>query len=133
MTDDRLALAPLASAAATLRTVMEMAPRTMVVRDSIIKRFEFTYELSWRAMRRALEAHGTAVDAFSRRNLYREAARFGLIDDPETWFEYHAARNLASHTCNEDMAVRVVAMMEGFLPAVERLLAALAKFDVDPA
>ena len=133
MSDDRLALSPLTNAAAALRRVMDMQPRTDVVRDAIVKRFEFTCELAWRTMRRALMAHGTSVDELSRRNLYRAAARSGLIDDPEAWFRYHEGRNLTSHTYDEATALRVIAMIDGFGAAVERLLASLATFDVDPA
>ncbi len=34
----------------------------------------------------------------------RNAARRGLIDDPEVWFLHRELRNITEHACNEDTA-----------------------------
>jgi nucleotidyltransferase substrate binding protein (TIGR01987 family) len=47
------------------------------IRDSVIQRFEFTYELSWKFLLRqlAFDLGSEAVDKLSRRDLYRVVAR----------------------------------------------------------
>jgi hypothetical protein len=71
MADQPFLLGPLERAAASLATALA-APESEFVRDSIVKRFEFTYELSWKLMRRhfawaALEpAPETRKDLFAR-------------------------------------------------------------------
>jgi len=69
-------------------------------RDSVIKRFEYTYELSWKMMQRWIGENVSpdAPDTMTRKDLYRLAAQKKLIDDPNKWFQYHQARNVSSHT-----------------------------------
>ena len=86
------------------------------IRDSVIQRFEFTYELSWKFLSRhlALDLGSDAVDKLSRRDLYRTAAEKGLIKDAATWFEYHTARNTTSHTYNVSIAEQVYEVAQEF-------------------
>ena len=46
--------------------------RDEFIRDSVIQRFEFTYEVRWKFLSRhlALELEAKTVDRFSRRDLY---------------------------------------------------------------
>lgn len=97
-----------------------------VVRDAAIKRFEFTYEISWKMMRRHLLWAGMAEsDLLSRRDLFRQAARHSLIEDPAIWFAYHEARNLTAHTYDENNARKVVALLKQFTKDAGKLLTAL--------
>lgn len=77
------------------------------LRDSVIQRFEYTYELCWKFMQRWLTDNVSpeaAQPLYSRKELFRLAARQRLIDDPTAWFAHHAARNVSAHTYNEDHA-----------------------------
>ena len=58
----------------------------------------------------------------AKRDLYREAAARGLIDDPTAWFGYQAARNETSHTYNAAKAREVHASGVSFADDAERLL-----------
>lgn len=86
------------------------------IRDSVIQRFEYTYELSWKFLSRHLEQDlgSDTVDKFSRRDLYRVGAEKGLIDDASKWFEYHTARNMTSHTYNMSVADQVYEIARQF-------------------
>lgn len=97
------------------------------VRAGVIQHFEFTYELSWKFIKRWLETNisPTAADGVTRRELFRLAAENRLLDDVDEWMRYHEARNLTTHTYQPEIAERVYAAAHGFAAAAARLLAAL--------
>ncbi len=72
------------------------------IRAGVIQNFEFTYELSWKFIKRWLETNlgNTEVDGVSRKRLFLLAAESLLIDDVTLWMQYHKYRNLTSHTYN---------------------------------
>jgi nucleotidyltransferase substrate binding protein (TIGR01987 family) len=94
------------------------------IKAGAIQNFEFTYELCWKFMKRWLEntMGNTYVDGVSRRELYRIAAEHQLIDDVDQWMIYHKARNITSHTYNEDRAEEVFQIAKIFVTDAEKLL-----------
>ena len=94
------------------------------IKAGAIQNFEFTYELCWKFMKRWLEntMGNTYVDGVSRRELYRIAAEHRLIDDVDQWMIYHKARNITSHTYNEDRAEEVFQIAKIFVTDAEKLL-----------
>lgn len=84
------------------------APEDEELRDAVIQRFEFTMDLSWKMIQRFLKGAGVPDSEIrTKRDLFREAARLGLIEDPERWFTHYEARNATSHTYNQEIAVQV--------------------------
>ena len=61
------------------------------------------------------------------KSLVREGSRFGLIDDPEVWFECRRMRNITSHTYDEATAEKVTGSAKSFLKNAKSLLGALKK------
>ena len=57
----------------------------------------------------------------------REGFHFGLIDDPEVWFENRRMRNISSHTYDEATAEKVAGSAKSFLKDAKSLLEALEK------
>jgi nucleotidyltransferase substrate binding protein (TIGR01987 family) len=100
-----------------------------IVRDSVIQRFEYTYELAWKMMKRWLEMNlgSSYVDGIPRKELFRLAAEHHLIEDPTRWFAYHEARNQTSHVYDESVAKSVFGVTEPFLEDVEQFLSELEK------
>ena len=95
------------------------------IRAGVIQNFEFTYELCWKFMRRWLRENADIEEAEyprTRKELFRLAARSGLIKDPLSWFSYSDARNLTSHTYDEDKAESVYETAVGFLEDARYLL-----------
>jgi nucleotidyltransferase substrate binding protein (TIGR01987 family) len=94
------------------------------IKAGAIQNFEFTYELCWKFMKRWLEntLGNTYVDGVSRRELYRIAAEHQLIKDVDQWMIYHKARNITSHTYNEDRAEEVFQIAKTFAVDAEKLL-----------
>lgn len=61
----------------------------------------------------------------SRKDLFRLAARLELIADPLPWFEYAEARNLTSHTYDQERARQMVQVAQRFVADAAAVLAAL--------
>ena len=98
-----------------------------LVKAGVIQNFEFTYESSWKMLKRqlVLEEGSASINLLSRKDLYRLGAQKGLIDTPEAWFGYHRARNETSHTYDEAKSAEVYKIAIDFLPSVKYLLKAL--------
>lgn len=105
------------------KEIMKNLDKIMVngLRAGVIQNFEFTYEISWKYMKRWLEINigSSLVDGVSRRHLFRLAIEHHLINDVDTWMDYHIARNKTSHTYNEDTAEYVYNTAKKFLVDVK--------------
>jgi nucleotidyltransferase substrate binding protein (TIGR01987 family) len=97
------------------------------LKAGLIQNFEFTYELSWKAIKRWLENNISpdAADGVTRRELFRMAAENLLIADVEEWMVYHAARNETSHQYGMEMAQEVMQVLGEFGISAQQLLSAL--------
>ena len=129
----KLLFSPLIAAVKTLEEALA-EPYTVFMRDAIIQRFEYTYELAWKLIKRALEIEDADAeeDMLTKKDLFRKAAEAGLITDPEVWFEYHKARNLTSHAYDEVKADQVYAAAQKFPASVHELLNQLHfKYDTE--
>lgn len=92
-----------------------------IIRDSVIQRFEFTIELSWKLLFKTLQHQGLQVPQ-TPKNIIREGARVGLISDPELWIYLIDQRNLSSHTYKENLAEQVYASAKKTPAAVKDLI-----------
>ena len=81
-----------------------------IIRDSLIQRFEFTYELAWKCMFYWLRDQGEQVPEMQK-PILAAAFRCELIDDPKLWEEIKKQRDETSHTYNEANAVSVSAFV----------------------
>jgi nucleotidyltransferase substrate binding protein (TIGR01987 family) len=79
------------------------------LRDSLIQRFEFCYELAWKCLKLWLEDKG--VDARNPKDVLRESAGQGFLHDVAGWTAVHENRNLTSHTYDEAQAEKVAAFV----------------------
>ncbi|MFA6180088.1 MAG: HI0074 family nucleotidyltransferase substrate-binding subunit [Candidatus Methylopumilus sp.] len=85
-------------------------PEDDLIRDALIKRFEFTFETAWKAMYRWLLARGAEVDEEAYSVLPR-AYKNRLITADDAWADIRKKRNLTSHTYKEEMAIEVAAFV----------------------
>ncbi|MDD5028987.1 MAG: nucleotidyltransferase substrate binding protein [Rhodoferax sp.] len=103
------------------------------LRDACIQRFEYTFELSWKMLKRRLELDlpdAQSVDAMSFRELMRSGGERGLLHDVDAWMVFRDKRNLTSHTYNASKAADVAAVIPAFIQHAQTLLAQLqAKSD----
>lgn len=102
-------------------------PDNELLRDGVIQRFEYTMDLSWKMIQRYLKHIAQVEESAIRtkKDLFREAGRLGLITNVEAWFGYYEARNETSHTYDPQIAESVFKQAELFLPDAMSLLKAL--------
>lgn len=107
-------------------------PRDEELRDAVIQRFEYTMDLSWKFLQRVLRHAGVQEsDIRTKRDLFREGAKMGLLADPVKWFGYHEARNETSHTYDEEVARRVYDQAMSFHADARQLLKILREENRD--
>jgi nucleotidyltransferase substrate binding protein (TIGR01987 family) len=109
--DDRLkvALDHFARALARLEEALAQ-PEDEFIRDSVIQRFEFTFEAGWKAAYRWLRARGVDVDEDAY-TVIPAAFKRRLIADEKVWGDMRKFRNLTSHTYNLQKAIEVAAFV----------------------
>src|SRR5689334_22900934 len=78
------------------------------IRDAAIQRFEYTYELAHKMLKRYLEMtepSAEIIDQMSFPDLIRTASERGLLlSGWDIWKDYRHAHNATSHTYNETKA-----------------------------
>jgi nucleotidyltransferase substrate binding protein (TIGR01987 family) len=83
-------------------------PQSDLVRDAVIQRFEFTFELVWKSLKLYLERQG--LDCGGPRSTLKQAFTEGLVNSPDeadVWLRMLDDRNLTSHAYNEALAARI--------------------------
>lgn len=85
-------------------------PEDDFMRDSVIQRFEFTFETAWKAMYRWLRARGNDIDEEAAAVIPEAFAR-RLIVDETGWGQLRRFRNKTSHTYDESKAIEVAAFV----------------------
>ncbi len=101
-----------------------------IVIDAAIQRFEFTFELSWKTVKRFAEILG-AGKCNSARSCIKLAYRLGWIDDEKRWLSLLEARNLTSHTYNQQVAKEVYSLLKKEHTAFKNLILSLKKETLD--
>ncbi len=106
-----------ASLAAVLALVPADEVQMVLRRDAAIQRFEYTYELSHKMLKRFLEQASPSpetIDELGFRDLIRVGGEVGLIRDAEKWFSFREKRNLTSHAYDEAKAKEVFDAIPSF-------------------
>jgi nucleotidyltransferase substrate binding protein (TIGR01987 family) len=100
-------------------------PTQSIIRDGLIQRFEFTYELAHKTLKRALESASPSPEQYDRM-AFADLIRSGneqdlLLGDWAQWKIYRDMRSKTSHTYDEAIALEVVDGIAGFLAEAEFL------------
>ena len=103
----------------------QRVPSNDFVRDSVVQRFEFTYELSTALLRRFLKEYkvkqGDVYD-LTFPSLIRAASEHGLLlHGWDRWIDYRKARNSTSHAYDEEKAKLATDLAPAFLEEAEYL------------
>jgi nucleotidyltransferase substrate binding protein (TIGR01987 family) len=96
----------------------------------VIQNFEFVYEISFKMIKRQIEAESSSpseVDESNFRDVLRVAAEKGLIGNVEAWFTYRKMRNITAHTYDHEKAQQVY---QGTLLFINDARALLQKLEI---
>lgn len=109
----------------SLKDALSPPPRNDRERDGAIQRFEYTFELCWKFIRRYFLAIGKSDISTGPRPLIRDAHQENLIPDPLVWFTFLDARNNGAHTYDKNEADKVFKVAVTFPPHADALLSQL--------
>lgn len=108
------------------------------IRDGLIQRFEFTYELCHKLLKRYLASVSPSPGEFDNadfQTLIRAGNAQGLLlSDWPTWRTYRDMRGKTSHTYDEQLALEVVGGIAPFLQEASHLCQVIAsRLQASPA
>ena len=128
MSDEmKLSLKKFAQAVARLEEVCGMDKKDNIIRDSVIKRFEFTYELCWKTWKLYYRFQG--VDLRHPRDVFMQVFRDGHIEDEQCFVSMIEDRNQSVHVYDEqDVNTIYKHIVESYLNAFQSMLKVLQKF-----
>lgn len=71
---------------------------SMLEKEGLIQRFEYTYELAWKTLKDYLE-YSSSINLIevTARNVFKEAFAAGIIKDELVFIDMMLSRNLLSH------------------------------------
>lgn len=119
----------LARATRRLREALDQIDANPPALDAAIQRFEFSYELAWKALRAHLLVQG--IDSTSPRDTFSQAYVQGWIDEDDVWLAMLADRNRSSHTYEESLALEIGKRLPGYLDRPETLSVFLSARKLD--
>jgi len=106
--------------------VIQIKKADDIVRDSAIKRFEFTFELAWKSLKAFLEEQHN-VRCTSPKTCFREAFTHKVIKYNDEWIEIANIRNETTHIYNEIMIKNIYKKLPMALKLFQELLMILKK------
>ncbi len=107
-----------------LSEALERKPEalSMLEKEGVVQRFEYTFELAWKTLKDYLEASGLVITPVTPRQVIKEAFAAKVLADGNVWIKMLDNRNLLSHTYDGlvfEAAAKAIA--ENYLPAIASL------------
>ena len=94
--------------------------------DGTIKRFEFTFETTWKTLKVYLTDQG--IQCQSPKSCLKGAFKMGWIKDEDQWLSMLQARNMTSHVYNEEMAKEIYNTIKGNHLLFKKLIVVLQNY-----
>ena len=93
--------------------ILDLKKISMLEKEGIIQRFEFTLELGWKTLKDRMESDGLVLTQISPKVVVKEAFKAKYIDQVEVWLAIINDRNLLSHTYE-------FSLMEDVIPEIQK-------------
>lgn len=103
-----------------LKSAVSSEPANDLERDGVIQRFEYTIELLWKVAKKVLEENG--VQAIAPKEVIREMANIGWVNNPQDLIEFLKMRNETSHSYKEEVAKQVYEASKKFATVADDIL-----------
>lgn len=95
--------------------------------DGTIHRFEFTFGLYWKTLKRLLEEEG--IETKTPRDTLKQAYAVGWLEDEQSWLQMLRDRNETSPVYDEEKARNIYEHIVGYFPEMKLTFTVLkAKF-----
>jgi nucleotidyltransferase substrate binding protein (TIGR01987 family) len=107
-----------------LREALEHGPSalSLLEKEGVIQRFEYSFELAWKTIKDYLEEGGLVISPVTPRQVLKDAFAAKIIADGHVWINMLDTRNLLSHTYNVMVFEQAVeAIAAHYLPAMANL------------
>jgi nucleotidyltransferase substrate binding protein (TIGR01987 family) len=92
---------------------------SLLEKEGLIQRFEFTLELAWKTLKDYLEYSGVVIEPATPRNVVKEAFAAKIVPDGQVWIDMLDHRKLLSRTYDERaFEAAVGALASRYLPAM---------------
>ena len=99
-----------------------------IIRDSLIQRFEFTYELTHKTLREFMKYLGVTLENSLPRSIYKKAYVNNLISNDKVWISLLEDRNSTLHIYSEDLADEIAnRIVNEYVDAIGELVNNLEK------
>jgi len=96
-------------------------------RDGVIQRFEFTFELFWKATKIILEEEG--FECAGQKSCIKEGARRGFLAEGEMLLDMLEDRNKTSHIYDESTAKEIFERIKGiYVALIEKNITAFENY-----
>lgn len=96
------------------------------IKDSCVKRFEYTYETAKKIMNKFLKKeYDKSEKELSINNIFREMYGLDLIENFENWVDYREKRNFTSHEYNDSQTYVILDLVPQFINDVKYLISGL--------
>lgn len=93
-------------------------------RDSLIQRFEYTFDLAWKYVSEFLESEGKKIDLKTPKNIFRECLAANLLSSDEVRLGIQMVdhRNLTTHGYDELLIESISKQIPEYYKLLEKLL-----------
>jgi nucleotidyltransferase substrate binding protein (TIGR01987 family) len=110
-----------------LEEALAMTPdEHQILVDATIQRFEFTFELFWKTLKRFLQKEG--IDTATPRETLQRAYQIKWIHNEQQWLNMLNDRNSTSHIYDEEMAKLIYKRIKGYFPLLKEAYLFLTQF-----
>lgn len=116
---NEIIITPVLKASLSLEKVLN-EKKDEYIRDASIQRFEYSFELAWKTMKRILKHKGYEVGG--SKDVFRLSAKEGLIDDPITWFGFLEMRNETVQSYDEIKAEKIYEKIPFFAHELDKFI-----------
>ncbi len=100
------------------------APETDLSRDAAIQRFEFCFELAWKAIQERCRIEG--LDYNSPKSCIKLGFKNQWVTEEIAWVAMLEDRNRTSHTYDEVLAAAVYSRLPNYIPLFQSLIEQIA-------
>ncbi len=93
-------------------------------RDSLIQRFEYTFDVAWKYVNEYLESEGKKAEIKTPKNTFRECLKANLLSDNEVRLALQMVdhRNLTTHGYDEPLIESIVKQVPEYYKLLEKIL-----------